>query len=51
MMIELYEPARFEKDDWLRWVGRVPGTQTSPEIPDDLWDRLVSMAASRRPAT
>ncbi len=45
LMVELSDPARILKEDWLRWNGRVPVTQNPPEISDELWNHLVSVAA------
>lgn len=43
-MVELFDPPRIEKEDWVRWIGRVPGTQNPPEIEDELWDHLAARA-------
>jgi len=41
----LYTPPVIEKSDWVRWCGRVPGTQNPPEVADEVWQAIAARAS------
>jgi hypothetical protein len=47
LTVNVHDPARIRRADWIRWCGKVPGTQTPPEISDSVWERLVGLAQRR----
>jgi len=51
LMVELCSPAKIHTKDWLKWCGKVPGTQNPPEISEALWDRLRGLTPRGRRAS
>ncbi len=47
LMVELYDPVRIEEADWMRWIGKVPGTQNPPMIDNGLLDHLQAKACRK----
>jgi hypothetical protein len=46
---ELRDPPAISRDDWQAWNGGVPFTRTTPEITEELWQRLEERAATHGP--
>lgn len=44
LFLELTQPPRITKEDWIAWNGRVPSTLNPPRISEALWHRLQARA-------